>query len=116
MGSNDDPSLVGGTPSAAPQLFPCEGGGFIVDPSTVSSSPIRAFRKIKDLAPHERDSYRNQFNYSKSGQRRGRARQSVISGGGTLRRPDRANTWGRDDFDELVAGEYIFVSLLSTSN
>ena len=103
MDSEDDPSLIGGTPSA-PQLLPCEGGGFIVDTSTVSSSPIRTFKRIKDLAPHERDSYRNQFSYSKSGRGRGKSRKSVVSGRGMRGRPPRANTWGRDDFDELVAG------------
>ena len=107
MDAIDDSSPSGGT-LAAPQLLPCEGGGFIVDTSTVSSSPIRAFTKIADLAPHERDSYRNQFSYSKSGRGRGRPRKSGVSGAGMRGRPPQTNTWGRDDFDELVAGGYVF--------
>ena len=76
------------------RLIPSEGGGFIVDMSTVSNSPIRTFTKISDLDTTERDRFLNQF---KGHSRRGGRR--TVSGS---TRPT-TSTWGRDGFDELVA-------------
>ena len=76
------------------RLIPSEGGGFIVDMSTVSNSPIRTFTKISDLRPDERERFRNQFKgHSRGGGRRAVSRTSQTS----------TSTWGREDFDELVA-------------
>ena len=73
------------------QLIPCEGGGFMIDPSTISNSPIKSFTRIKDLPPHEQAGYYNQFKHTKSRRSRGRVDSSGV------------NTWGRQDFDELLA-------------
>ena len=40
-----------GSTAVGPQMFECEGGGYQVDPSTVSKSPIRFQRRI--LSCHE---------------------------------------------------------------
>jgi len=32
-----------------PRLIPCEDGGFMVDPDTITNSPIKGFTKISDL-------------------------------------------------------------------
>lgn len=86
------------------QLIPSETGGFIVDMSTVSSSPIKTFTKISDLDALERDRLLNQF----KGSTKGRGRQTVARAGQST-----AATWAREDFNELVAdrGEFILSQL-----
>lgn len=83
----------GSVASAAegPQMYECEGGGYQVDPATISSSPIRfqrqvyhimnihellcrSFRRITELDPLERAGYYNQFTKKGRGGQRGRER------------------------------------------
>lgn len=77
---------------AGPTLYRSEDGGFYIDPSTISNSPIKSFTKISDLGPKQSDMYYNQFSHKE----RSRKRQS----GATV----EGNTWGRADFDELLPG------------
>ena len=93
-----------GSSTGPPQLHPCESGGYYVDPSTVSNSPIKTFTRIRDLAPGERDSYYNQFSHTKS--RRSRGNNSGLG------ESSRANMWGGSDFDNLQAGEVLSIPSL----
>ena len=77
---------------AGPTLYRSEDGGFYIDPSTISNSPIKSFTKISDLGPKQSDMYYNQFSHKQ----RSRKRQSGAAVEG--------NTWGRPDFDELLPG------------
>ena len=43
------------------RLIPSEDGGFIVDDSTISNSPIRTFTKISDMGAKDRERFKNQF-------------------------------------------------------
>ena len=43
------------------RLIPSEDGGFIVDDSTISNSPIRTFTKISEMGVKDRERFRNQF-------------------------------------------------------
>lgn len=101
-----DPVVVASSSETGPQVYECEGGGYQVDPATISSSPIRSalagvdnmcgamhflmhrtFRRITDLDPQERAGYYNQFSKKRRG---GRG-----SGGGDA-------TWGRAEFSEMM--------------
>jgi len=77
---------------AGPVMHRSEDGGFYIDPSTVSNSPIKSFTRISDLGPKQSDMYYNQFSHKQ----KPRKRQL----GATV----RGNTWGRPDFDELLPG------------
>lgn len=79
----------------------CEDGGYLIDPSTISNSPIRTFTRIDDLGPRERDSFRNQF---QSKARKKRAPSSSARGSKTSSLPHKTmGRWtGRSDFDELL--------------
>ena len=77
---------------AGPTLYRSEDGGFYIDPSTISSSPIKSFTKISDLGPKQSDMYYNQFSHK---QRSGKKQSGATVEG---------NTWGRPDFDELLPG------------
>ena len=81
-----------------PRAIRCEDGGYLIDPSTISTSPIRSFKRIDDLAPEQRAGFQNQF----QGKQGGGRRRSSRGGQGV-------NSWtGRDDFDELL-GKLVYV-------
>ena len=79
-----------------PKVFRSEDGGFYVDPSTVSKSPLRTFTRIGDLDPRESDMYYNQF--TRKSKRKSKAEQTH-SGPFTV-----GSNWGRADFDDLLSG------------
>ena len=62
-----------------------------MDPSTVSSSPIRTFTRISDLSPSKKAGFLGQFDYSKK--RKG-SRPTGVRGRSGL------------DFDEVASGWY----------
>lgn len=78
-----------------PRAIRCEDGGYLIDPSTISSSPIRSFKRIDDLAPEQRAGFQNQFQGKKGGRRR-------TSRGGQVAYQGATSWTGRDDFDELL--------------
>ena len=81
-----------------PEAMPIEDGegGYFIDPSMVSNSPIRSFKRLSDLDPQERAGFDNQFNSKRSRGRRGQPR------GRPLTNEERqSTTWGRDDFSDL---------------
>lgn len=79
-------------------------GGYIIDPSMISSSPIRCFKKLGDMDPQERAWYEDQYK-GKSGRGGGQGRKSQRGGGRRqllMTSKDRElATWGRDDFGDL---------------
>lgn len=81
-----------------PQMYPSEDGGYIVDPSTVSSSPIRTFTRISEMPSSEKAGYLRQFDHS----RRKKGRRSTLKEGG-----NQSGWHGRSDFDELASGQHI---------
>ena len=89
MGNIDEQGSLAGP--SHPQLYRSEDGGYIVDPSTVSSSPIRTFTRISDLSPSKKAGFLGQFDYSKK--RKG-SRPTGVRGRSGL------------DFDELASGWY----------
>lgn len=75
----DDP-LTSGTrhdrsPLPQPQAIRCEDGGYVIDPTSISSSPIRAFTRLDDLEPEERVQYQNQFRTKGA---RGKGKQQLL--------------------------------------
>ncbi len=44
-----------------PMAVRCEDGGYMLDPRTISNSPIRTYTPLNALAPKERDAFQNQF-------------------------------------------------------
>lgn len=97
----------GSTPQPEAVAIEDGAGGYIVDPSMISNSPIRCFTRLSDMDPQERAWYEDQFK-SKSGGgggRRGQGRKSQ-RGGGRRQLPMTSEeresaTWGRDDFGDL---------------
>lgn len=83
-----------------PEAIPVEDGrgGYIIDPSMVSSSPIRTFKRLSDLDPQERAGFDNQF---KSKDSRGRKSQRARGRRAMTNEEKRLSTWGRDDFGDL---------------
>ena len=79
--------------------IPCPDGGYMIDPSAVSSSPVRSFKKISELDPKERASFQNQF--TSKGKRRGVKKSHQGPSSGMSREERVSSTWGRDDFDSL---------------
>ena len=81
-----------------PEAVPIEDGegGYFIDPSMVSNSPIRSFKRLSDLDPQERAGFDNQFNSKKSRSRRGQPRGRPLTN-----EERRSTTWGRDDFSDL---------------
>lgn len=104
-------------------MYECEGGGYQVDPTTISSSPIksaewspsdivtvasccsislfpcaRTFRRITELDPQERAGYYNQFTKKGRGARgqrgRGRTEFSELMGYTSSRRGGRGKRRG----------------------
>ncbi len=77
------------------RVIPTEDGGFMVDESTISNSPIRTFTKISDMAAKDRERYKNQFNRPPPKSRSGGP--AAATGG----------TWS-SDFGELAgSGKFI---------
>lgn len=74
-----------------PRVIPCEDGGYLIDPSTISTSPIRSFTRLQDMDPHQRAGFQNQFQKSKGRRSRGERSTVTQSKGG----------WP-DQFDELL--------------
>ncbi len=70
--------------------IPCEDGGYAIDPTAISNSPIRSFTRIDEMDPKLRAGFQNQFRIH------GKGRKNAV----------RRQPWPeRDDFDEL-AGNY----------
>lgn len=87
---------VSGT--AESQAIPCEDGGFAIDPTSISSSPIRCFTRLDDMAPEERVRFQNQFR-TKGGSGRGKQQLSFRQ---------RSQDWpGRDSFDALRGDKWV---------
>lgn len=77
-------------PPVGVQFIQTEDGGYRVDESTITNSPIRKFTKLSDMATNDREVFKNQFNRPPPSKRRSNA---VTIGGGT---------WGGSDFGELA--------------
>ena len=73
-------------------------GGYIIDPSMVSNSPIRSFKRLSDLDPQERAGFDNQFNSKRA---RGRRNQRGQQNQPMSSEERRSTTWGRADFNDL---------------
>ncbi len=82
-------------PVNVPRVIQTEDGGFKVDESTISNSPIRTFTKISDMSTRDREKYKNQFNRQQppTKRRRSNAITTVATGDGT---------WGSGNFVELA--------------
>ena len=66
-----------GVPDAIqPHAILCEDGGYLINPSSISTSPIRSFTQLQDLDPDQRACYQNQF---QAKARRSRGQKSVMS-------------------------------------
>lgn len=73
-----------------PQAIRCEDGSYVIDPTSISSSPIRAFTRLEDMEPEERVQFQNQFR-TKGASGRGKQQLLFQQRG----RPER------DSFDQL---------------
>ena len=78
---------------AQPHVTRCEDGGYMVDPTSISSSPIRSFTRLEDLDPQERVRFQNQFQNRKAS---GRGKKPL-----SFRQQTGRGWTGRDSFDEL---------------
>lgn len=75
-----------------PRAIRCEDGGYVIDPTSISSSPIRSFTRIGDMEPEERVQFQNQFRTTGAS---GRGRQQLSF-------QQRGRGWTeKDSFDKL---------------
>lgn len=95
--------IIESSPASTPQPEPIatEDGGYFIDPSLISSSPIKC-KLLSDLDPQERALYKDQYK-PKSGAGGGQGRKNQRGGGRRqlTNEEKESATWGRDDFGDL---------------
>ena len=102
---NDNSNEEGSISPHVPTAIRCEDGGYMIDPSEISTSPIRSFVPIDELDPTERAGFQNQFQ-TKS---KGRGMRVTTAGKRFL-----GSNWpGKsDEFDELYGKQNGYIITL----